>query len=227
MSNRNKVDWHIPQRNIDLVNGFVREIATLSSVIPRDINDLCLCFVNLTEDNFDVTTITNEINHNGNIVICNEVAYRKRVNVYLTNTADKGNHIWRFRLIFPDDPLFRIFSKAAIGVFKTKYKMEPSGGFNWNKHENDINTGYEFMHNGEVTNPDPTDVHPKVSWNFAMNDNDIMTMKLNMNKLTLCLEINDVEVEKIQQLEDTEYRAVVSIDCTEDGWELLSYQHIY
>ena len=238
MSNENTVKQHIPQRNIDLVNGFVREITSISSVIPTEINNLCLCFVNVNHDNFDHKTITHEINHDGSFVIYKKYMYQRRVNIYLSNVANKGTHIWKFTLIFPeseDNEFKHIFSQTAIGIFKTKYHIQTSEAFDWDKHDNDTNTGYELMHYGHVTNPDPTnyinnvwkDFHPKDSLDFAMNDNDEITMKLNMNKLTLSLEVNDVKVAEIKDLEDTSYRAVVSIDRNEDGWELLSYQHIF
>ena len=61
-----------------------------------------------------------------------------------------------------------------------------------------------------------------------MVDNDIIEMKLDMYKLDLSLKV-DVYDDFIHVLnvEDCEYRAVVTLNCIGDGLGLLSYQRIH
>ena len=61
-----------------------------------------------------------------------------------------------------------------------------------------------------------------------MLDKDMIEMKLDMYQLKLSVKVahwNDFI--RLLNVENCEYRAVVSMNWRDDGWELLSYQHIH
>ena len=49
----------------------------------------------------------------------------------------------------------------------------------------------------------------------------------SISDLALSIIAKGIDYGKIFDVEDTEYRAIVRMSHVDDGWELLSYQHIY
>ena len=149
--------------------------------------------------------------------------------------ASKGIHIWRLRLLYKADGMFkRLFGEASFGIFNTEYVPTTTGPF----HERDDKlTGYKFStrrrHNSNTASLENKNLQILNRNNHIfvnqLEHNDIVEMELNMMELNIMLSvrINDKEFYKSLAVEDCVYRAVVSMNMTDDGWELLSYQHTY
>ena len=228
----------IPQRNVDLVYGFIKHI-DIPSQIPIEIIDICILYTNINKDSFDTTIdkdqleiIDNQIFGNKNNATHQIVFHRK--NMYLNNIAINGIHIWKFQFLQQivaciggaGSALYNVLNGSSVGIFKTKYKTIHTGAFDKLTEDGRIPLGYAVGFTGLITKPNAFSNRSK-KFDFEMKNGDMMAMILNMNKLTLSIEVNDKDYGKAFDVEDTEYRAVVTVGNNHDKWKLISYQHIY
>ena len=243
---------NIPQRNIDLTNGFIKEIGISSDIIPIELNHLCLAFINLNTDQFcrvlwfndnhEIENIDNRI-----VTISEKLNLTNRL-IYLRNIVDQGVNIWKFKHIeLRSKPLGRgqtawslgqLFKHASIGIVKSQYINQTNhkqikSFLNLRCYnltgDNVTNTGYEITHRGDRLKLKVKDeVYDKIdNFGIGIKNGDIVELRLNMNELTLSVKLNGSEYIKLFDVDDSKYSAIVSVNQNSNGWELLSYQHIY
>ena len=223
----------IPQRNVDLVSGFMKDIV-MSRDSPAEINNLCLSYANLNCDEFleAYADSKKDVTFQDDRVVAGfaglQSVYINQRNVYLNNIASRGIHTWKFKMIqrssLKSTDLYKLFNYANVGIFKTKYEMRLAGKFYTASEDDKIVTGYGIDFAGYATGRIGK---RRKHYGFKMEDQDIIEMKLNMTELTLSIIAKGTDYGKIFDIEDTEYRAVVGMSHVDDGWELVSHQHIY
>eukprot|EP01084_Bolivina_argentea_P049048 90260_1 len=230
----------IPQRNIDLTFGFIRECESKEFEIPNDIKQTCLLFYNLNEDAFDTYTIKYipewyYITDN----VAKSLLDRQDTNIYLDNIAKCGLHCWKFRYYQDDDD----DDSSMVGIFDLNYpvfRTGPRGGFDhnynyelYNEDDDDdddaddhyICTGYALYSNGMITNP--SDPDEEGAWmTDGYKHGDVIRMRLDLNaSFALAFKINNGEWRNaFTDIKRGEYVAAVYL-LSKCGFELLSYQY--
>ena len=195
----------IPLRNKDLAFGYVKEFeAKNSKTICEMVKYLCLMHLNPTKDEIDL-----ELNRGPSNPFTNGRLWGIKffnTNEYFTNKARTGIHEWILQIKQPNK------NRVCIGIVDSDLTEYPKSGFcDKSKDGNDI--GYEF------------DLE-------AYGDDHTFKMILNMNKLTLSLNVSDTDYErKVIDIKKGKYRAVISAHlmhdvCLADICVLLSSKDI-
>ena len=207
----------IPQRNKDLIFGFVKESEKKNKTsVPEMIKYLCLIYLNQNKDMIDPKLSQDRFNVDGDMIQHNA---DEESNAYFTNIASTGIHIWKFKCIKMD-------LSDVIGIVNINLSDHPQNDYfdDYNDTpEGKIATGYGFNLRGWLTH--------NHGWgnNYGTlcNDNDVIEMTLNMNKLTLSFKINGTGYGIAFNIIDSEYRAVMYVEEQGSCYSLVSYQHIY
>ena len=197
--------------------------------IPKEICDLCVDYINLNHDEFIINEKA-DVEVVDNRVIGRQFAAQAAsggiVHIYMRNVVKTGINIWRFKYIeevFDDaDNIWVKFFKrskySSIGIFKSKHEMKRVSKIE------DVN-GYwiSFRESDGIFRPQQTIYN---EWE-SIENGDLIDIRLDMNDLSLSIRINDKEYIKMFDVEDTEYRAIVSVNLKTADWKFVSYQHIY
>ena len=203
----------IPERNKDLIFGFIRESqnnAKLNIVIPVMINYLCLVYFNQNKDCFNAELTHHILEVNKNTIICKH-SFHSKCCAYLRNIVSKNVHIWKFRINNPNE--VRSIVCDEIGVTKA---INPSTT-NWN--------GYALRLAGIIINGSTM----KFCRSDCKKDGDLLEMMLDFNTLSLSFKINNNNFLKALDIEPGSYRAGIRFNPGFEsyGYTLISYQEIY
>ena len=224
---QNKLN-NIPQRNKDLVFGYVKECEKQNKPsIPSMIKYLCLVYLNVDKDKFDAKN-THEMIEREDDGISRQEGYYGACSSFLENIMDKGVHIWTFQCDYLCD------TEDVIGIRKinadsnTPFRLDGHFYIDGEDDEEKV-VGYGFILLGSLTNP--TDVNEYgADYGEPCYDNwngGILEMKLDFNNLTLSYKMGGVDYGKAFDIEQTKYKAAVTLDTSKALLSLLSYQHIY
>ena len=133
---------------------------------------------------------------------------------YLKRVVYDGIHKWKFRI-----DKYRS-GWQLIGVFKTKYNAITQTYFERNQ-----NQSYGFvLNNGWLSDPQTNGGKLK-DYGVKCVDGDIVEMTLNMIDLCLSFKINDIDYGKAFDVEQTSYKAAVTLRNKDTKFTLLSYQN--
>ena len=137
--------------------------------------------------------------------------------VYLTNIAKNGVHEWTFKLR-KCNTLNYYF---VIGVWKNQHPVKT----NYNLYGREVmkySYGWVINYNRKTGDEEGT-YWIRYGLDKCKTD-DIVVMILDLNEKTLSYKVNEVSYGvAFENIEDTEYKAVISTNWTEDSIELISY----
>ena len=202
-------------RTKDCVNGYIKNCQKLLPednvyyTIPTLVIHWILLYFHIG-DQFDPANCAKGYElcyENNTIVALNYNTEGNKGAVYLKNIARKGIHKWTFKLLkVNSDDWF-----DSIGVWKVKYPIKITDrveafsnrqGFGW-----------------------------IVNWKWSVYTNkscvtcDIVEMILDLNKLELRYKVNGNELDAaFTDIEQTDYKAVISMNWTGDSIQFVSYQ---
>ena len=206
----------IPVRNKDLAFGYVKECERMhGSVIPSMIKYLCLIYLNSNKDTFDPSNTHKTIKIYGD---CIEADRYSTATACLQNVVDSGIHIWKFKCITSE-------FADVIGITKAMALPKDMRYLDCN---GDTCVGYAFTSEGQMTN-----IKDVTEWGDKYGDGwksgDLIEMMVDFTKLQLSLKINDIDCGKVFHIDETKYKAAISVDSWTSyaSYSLTSYQHIY
>ena len=214
----------IPQRNIDLAFGYLKQKEQEHKAnYPQLIKYLVLIYSN-AQDKFDPNTTNKDLNIIQH-TIRNSWPYENDLvrKSYLENVVSNGIHIWNFEYhVQLNEHAF-----SQVGIWKTN-SGEPNVDESDIDDTNDNNscTEYAITMNGHKTNPGNPSSFDKERYPELKTD-DIIEMRLDLNELTLSFKVNGKDHCQFRNIENAEYRAVVALFQAGDGFTLTSYQDSY
>lgn len=207
----------VPQRNQDLIFGYVKECEKKNKAnIPNMIKYLCLIFFNVDRDEFDSNHKHQSVKINDNyIVYGGEKNHAQYLNCYLQNIANTGIHIWKFQC----DSAF-MFDRIGLRNVETE-SLPLSGYFDMGQDQKTV-VGYGYSLCGQMRNCFGIGTY----FNAPCKDADLIQMRLDCNKWTLEFKINDSIWRKGYDVLAGKYKAVVAVYGTNTSrkYTLVSYQ---
>lgn len=215
----------IPQRNKDLTFGYVKDHEKACSIsITQMIKYLCLVYLNPNKDKFDPDWSHSNIQIIENKARCNKWSYVVNASTsYLENIASKGVHIWRFKCN-------EIHGEDQIGIRKIEDDSIPAldkyfdTKSNSNAHES---AGYGFGMNGFLSDPNNPQTWGHLRYlSCNIRNDDIIEIMLDFNELSLCVRVNNNDYIEAFKVENTKYKAVISMAAIDSCYTLLTYQQI-
>ena len=234
MMTEKQVKELIPQRNIDLLYGYIKSIKT-STNIPIEINHICLDYANLNHDSFDKDYVISQRNvtedsftfsaTNDQVLLNQIMGFFNSVR--LMNIANQGTHTWKLQRISTVAMsnqgsamklLQRIFSPCSLGIMEQFTEESKPSRL----------ARYEINDMGALSTSFATDAG-KV-YGFIIDVDDIISMRLDMTNLTLSIKNgNDQDFRKVFDVKNTDsyYRAFVTMKTPNNGWKIISYQHTF
>ena len=212
----------------DTVNGYLRRIQTLfpSDNVYYNTPDLvshwCILYFYIREKfdpnhcyksytiSHDDTKMTRITGDNGSI--------------YLSRTAEYGTHEWEFKIIELKDDYWY----TTIGIWKMTYDINPEHPVNNCSQSNKV---YGWIINDKCLTMAPEAIaigsHRSREYGERVyGTGDIITMKLDLNKKELSFSVNGKDLGvAFAGIDDTEYKAMVSMNGRGDQMEILSYSY--
>ena len=214
----------IPLRNKDLAFGYVRECRRKNkSSIPQMIKYLCLLYLNVNKDKFDA-----HHSHKNNIIdgdtVISEEEYGK-FNTYFENIVDKHVHIWKIKAnsVYTDD---------MFGIIKVEDSPPRLSGW-FDEGDRRLSVGYGmFLGAGGLSNPENCLTNGINNWSKPVEEEEIVSMRLDCNKWTLEYAINDTGYSRAFEIDPKyKYRAAFTLErlswFKESSYTIVSYQEIY
>ena len=216
---------HIDSKTKDTINGYLRRLQSLLPLntiyhtnTPALISCWCLLYFHVNES-FDKEKVDEYCTLSGD----NKIVTKVKKNLFesnatfLTNIVESGVHKWTFKLV-------RVYRLAlVIGVWKDK---------KWNKYgKNSLildgssrHRAYGYMVTHKLLIPGE-DSNRILEWaEHKCKSGDILEMCLDLHRRELSYSVNDMSLGiAYQDIEQTSYRAAVSLWDRGDCVELLAY----
>ena len=184
--------------------------------IPMLVKQICLCYYAQEKDKWDIKLKGDYIIINDDIVSCDIEKHRNFQSAFLSKKISSGIHHWKFELI-----KFNIDQWNLFGIWKTNSGVPLLNTCFTNKRNN----GYSFVAtHGKLLNLNDFYMCGK-EYGKKCKKGDIIDMYLNMNKLQLSFAINDKNYGKAYDIDNTQYRAAISMRPT-GSFKLLLYEII-
>merc|ERR1712228_426064 len=178
---------------------------------------LCLRFyLILCEWDKDLHGDSMEIVDNGN---CVKMIRRNWGSAYLTGEYYEDIHHWTFKI--ESGPLSGHY--CLIGIWKTKSAKKPI----LNRYFTDkADNGYAYdIERGRFTTPsNPGGGGPKYA--VQCHKNDVIEMYLDFKTLMLTFSVNGTYYANGQKIENTEYKAVISMFGQNNKMRFVSYDNL-
>ena len=223
----------IPQRYKDLAFGYLRQHESKYKMhYPQPVKYLCLIY-SIPKDEFDPFCTNKALTHVGYCILSNSdtsSSDHEVRNSYLRNIVSTGVHVWRFKyhqLVKNNTYNIRAPRYCMIGIWKTVYGPPSLTGDISNTSLMYIPTGYGINMCGFKS----YGVSCGLLQGKTAKNGDVIEMKLDFNelRLTYYMIYDGFKLfnEKFENIEDTSYRAVVSVCSKGYGFSLISYQEFY
>ena len=211
---------HIPQREKDLINGFIREIQKIFPEdvpfynIPISINKICGVFYQLYNDKWDKKYIG--VNHR-----LSQDGYRIEHIKSYQNTSygslivkSPGIYRWGFKLHHTCHLTKDNYWAVVLGVWKTKSAEEPltKKAFSTNAHgKGHYEWGYAFDAIPGVLIKPAGWISNGGKYGKRCTVGDVIEIELDLNQFVLKYRINNKDMgNAFENIEDTEYRVACS-----------------
>ena len=220
----------IPQRDKNLIYGYIREMQTILPKdtafynIPQSINYICALFYYL-RDKWDEEYIGPcHALSNGGYCITTQVDESSSYGTILAKSP--GIYRWKFKIHEIFKTQYKVYWALVLGVWKTKSMKNPKTDFHYaNSTEN---TGiyswgyaYDFVSGTLI---DETGIYangPK--YGSRCNEGDIIEIIIDLEVFTLRYAINDQDQGiAFNDVEDTEYR--VAFSSEREGFKIEMLQ---
>eukprot|EP01084_Bolivina_argentea_P167053 289998_1 len=205
----------IGQEYQDTVFGYIRINKNIVQPIPQPIKHLSLLYY-YESDQWDPQSTHKTIKINGNTA--QKVKGTFFSNSYLTNVIKDAEHIWKFKVNFNKQSMRCL----QIGIWKTKFRNAETDDY-----PNDGWYGYDVI-SGWISDPNSDEGWYAVSVNTGVTaeNGDIVEMRVNFKSLSLSYKIGD-DIIHAFKIENTAYRATISLSQMNQKVTLLSYQKVY
>merc|ERR1712228_772777 len=187
--------------------------------MPMELKKLCLLYYSFgTEWDKDLHGASMEIVDNGK---CVKMIEKNWGSAYLTGEYCEGIHHWKFKI---EHGPYQ-YAYFLIGIWKpksTKYGTPILNKYFTQRKHN----GYAFdIKEPKLTNPArPGGGGPKYA--VRCHQNDVIEMYLDFNTLMLTFSVNGTYYPNGQKIENTEYKAAITMHGTYDKIRFISYDNL-
>ncbi len=218
----------LPQKEKDLIDGFIREIQALFPKdtafynIPISINHICALFYHLyVFDKWDPEYICSrhKVTKNGYCIEHTQWHFASAYGSVIVKSP--GIHRWKFRL----HSVATHYWNIVLGVWKTKSADEPSIGSSFTSTAKGIGE-YKYGHAfdltmGKLIGASGQKVNGSTYGKKCVSG-DIIEIELDLNLFTLSYIINNQDMgTAFKDIEDTEYRVALSTNKPSKGYIII------
>ena len=132
---------------------------------------------------------------------------------FLSHVVSDGKHEWKFKLIN--------YKSGNVGIGIVKHGVDKRMDYYLGQ---EANTAYVYLVNSRTLNDHDGDVWMKEYGDKICEQNDIITIHLDLTKLTLSFSLNDKNYGKAFDVDQCKYIAAVDLSKKGTQIQLLSYE---
>eukprot|EP01084_Bolivina_argentea_P241585 405522_1 len=208
------MDSEIDEHTMYLVRGYIRKIQKLHDImIPMNIIEICIIFYFISEE-WNKNLIVNNVNIQNNI-ITNKLS--SWCTSFLSNTYNKGHHQWIFKV---KKKIYDIF----IGIC-LNHKYDKKLALNtW--IGNEANRSYAFSVTFATVNKfnKLNEWEDQDSYGIQCKDNDIISMMVDFDSLTLSYCINNKNYGIAHHIKAGTYVVAVTVSRKGESIEFVKHK---
>ncbi len=186
-----------------LVIGYCRAIMNTMN-IPDEIICYCCIFIFYVEAHISHIGIYHTLDESRDVLTCHKTGWSSS---FIANIVTNGRHYWTFK----------IKSKRSKGILLGIWKSTPIDD------ETPINDYFWRNNNGYGYRVGCREDHNHNNYGIKCKQNDIISMVLDMNNLSISFKVNDIGYGILCKVDNTTYMAAICAPYKNESVELVSY----